>query len=180
MCWCGETGERGDPSNHWALPLWVRIPSPAPSPVLLTRRFRSRMLHILEGSPRSQFRYVRKPESKSSPAFAFPRRLLDRKLRRAYYRPMGYSGRFAFQSQLRELNERNYARLEAKLDRLIGEVRAEMRLDQLRGQMRAGFDMLDATLDGFQSRMTMSFFVYFMSQGLLTAATILWMIGILQ
>jgi hypothetical protein len=30
-CWCGETGKRCDPSNHWALPLWVRIPSPAPS-----------------------------------------------------------------------------------------------------------------------------------------------------
>ena len=101
------------------------------------------MLFILARSPRSQCRYVRKPESESSPAFLFPRRLLDRKLGRAYYGPMGYSGRFAIHSELRELNERNYARLEAKLDRLIGEVRSEMRLDQVRGQMRAGFDTLD-------------------------------------
>ena len=56
---------------------------------------------------------------------------------------MGYSGRFANQSELRELDERNYAPLEAELDRLIGEVRSEMRFDKLRGQMRAGFDRLD-------------------------------------
>ncbi len=93
---------------------------------------------------------------------------------------MGYSGRFAIQSELRELNERNYARLEAKLDRLIGEVRSEMRLDQLRGQIRAGFDRLDAALDGLESRMTIRFFVYFMSQGVLTAARIVWMVGILR
>ncbi|HXG97706.1 MAG TPA: hypothetical protein VNJ06_11430 [Gemmatimonadales bacterium] len=93
---------------------------------------------------------------------------------------MGYSGRFAIQSDLRELNERNYARLEAKLDRLIGEVRSEMRLDQVRGQMRAGFDMLDGALKGFERRMTIRFFVYFMSQSVVTAAIILWMIGILR
>ncbi len=138
------------------------------------------MLFILARSPRSQCRYVRKPESESSPAFLFPRRLLDRKLGRAYYGPMGYSGRFAIHSELRELNERNYARLEAKLDRLIGEVRSEMRLDQVRGQMRAGFDTLDGALKGFESRMTIRLFVYFMSQSVLTAATILWMIGFLR
>ena len=93
---------------------------------------------------------------------------------------MGYSGRLAIQSELRELNERNYARLEAKLDRLIGEVRSEMRLYELRGQMRAGFARLDAALDGFESRMTIRFFVYFMSQGVLTAATIVWMIELLR
>ncbi len=93
------------------------------------------MFYIRDRSPRSPFRYVRKPESESSPAFLFPQRLLDRKVGRAYYGPMGYSGGFAIQSELRELNERNYARLEAKLDRLIGEVRSEMRLDQVRGQM---------------------------------------------
>ncbi len=93
---------------------------------------------------------------------------------------MGYSGRFAIQSDLRELNERSYARLEAKLDRLFGELRSEMRLDQVRGQMRAGFDTLDGALKGFESRMTIRFFVYFMSQSVLTAATILWMIGILR
>ncbi len=81
--------------------------------------------------------------------------------------------------------------MEAKLDRLIGEVRseiraslgelrAEIRFDELRGQMRAGFDRLDAALDGFERRMTIRFFVYFMSQGVLTAAMIVWMVGILR
>ena len=93
---------------------------------------------------------------------------------------MGYSRSFSIQTELRELNELRYARLEAKLDRLIGEVRSEMRFDQLRGQMRAGFDRLDAALDGFESRMTIRFFVYFMSQGVLTAAMIVWMVGILR
>ena len=73
-----------------------------------------------------------------------------------------------------------YARLEAKLDRLIGEVRSKMRFDQLRGQMRAGFDRLHAALDGFESRTTIRFFVYFMSQGVLTAAMIVWVVGILR
>ena len=138
------------------------------------------MFYTRDRSPRSPFRYVRKPESESSPAFLFPQRLLDRKVGRAYYGPMGYSGGFAIQSELRELNERNYARLEAKLDRLIGEVRSEMRLDQVRGQMRTRFDTLEGTLKGFESRMTIRFFVYFMSQSVVTAATILWMIGILR
>jgi len=55
-----------------------------------------------------------------------------------------------------------------------------MRLYELRGQMRAGFARLDAALDGFESRMTIRFFVYFMSQGVLTAATIVWMIELLR
>jgi hypothetical protein len=38
---------------------------------LLTRRTVQRMFRILVRSLRSQFRYVRKPESESSPAFAF-------------------------------------------------------------------------------------------------------------
>ena len=55
-----------------------------------------------------------------------------------------------------------------------------MRFDKLRAQMRAGFDRLDAALDGFESRMTTRFFVYFMSQGVLTAATIVWIIELLR
>jgi hypothetical protein len=86
----------------------------------------------------------------------------------------------SIQTELRELDELRHARLEAKLDRLIGEVRSEM---------RAGFDRLDpvfdarhfdSTLDGFERRMTIRFFVYFISQGVPTAAMILWMVGILR
>jgi hypothetical protein len=55
--------------------------------------------------------------------------------------------------------------------------------------MRAGFDRLDpvfdarhfdSIIDGLQRRMTIRLFVYFMSQGALTAAMILWMVGILR
>ena len=38
----------------------------------------------------------------------------------------------------------------------------------------------DSIVDGFESRMTVRFFVYFMSQGVLTAAVLLWMVAILR
>jgi len=92
---------------------------------------------------------------------------------------VGFSRSFSIQTELRELNELRYARLEAKLDRLISEVRSEM---------RAGFDRLDpvfdawhfdSILDGFERRMTIRFFVYFMSQGVVNAAIIIGMLKLL-
>ncbi len=67
-CWCGETGKRGDPTNHWAQALAGSSPATSTLVLLLTRRLFSPMF-IGVGSPRSQFRYVRKPGSESSPAF---------------------------------------------------------------------------------------------------------------
>jgi hypothetical protein len=49
-----------------------------------------------------------------------------------------------YRSELREINELNYARFEAKLEQRIGELRAELRAElrermaELRGELREG------------------------------------------
>jgi hypothetical protein len=89
---------------------------------------------------------------------------------------VSHSRTLSIQAELRELDELRHARLEAELDRLIGEVRSRFdRLDPV-------FDArhFDSVFDGFERRMTIRFFVYFMSQGVLTAAMLLWMVGILR
>jgi len=63
---------------------------------------------------------------------------------------------------LRDLNDLNYARLEAKLEHLMAEVRTEMRLARI-----------DTAWDGFEKRMTRKFFLYFAAQGVTTAAIII-------
>ncbi|HLZ45277.1 MAG TPA: hypothetical protein VKQ05_06330 [Gemmatimonadales bacterium] len=89
---------------------------------------------------------------------------------------MSHGKTLSIKAELRDLDERRHARLEGKLDRLISEV-------------RSGFDMLDpifdarhfdSIIDGFENRMTIRFLVYCISQGILTAAMILWMIGTLR
>src|SRR6266487_2471862 len=65
-----------------------------------------------------------------------------------------------YRSDLRELNELNFARFEAKLEQRIAELRAEMqagfarvdakleeRTAELRGEMQAGFARVDAKLE---------------------------------
>lgn len=55
----------------------------------------------------------------------------------------------SYRSELREVNELNFARFDAKLDQRIAEVRADVRLEigELRAEMRAGFAAMNASLD---------------------------------
>jgi DNA anti-recombination protein RmuC len=68
-----------------------------------------------------------------------------------------------YRTELRELNELNYARFEAKLDQRITELRTELRtelgkmatqqaLSELRRDMEKGFSRLDAKLESTESR----------------------------
>jgi len=92
--------------------------------------------------------------------------------------------------ELRELNERNYARLEAKLDRLFDELTASIdaKLGELgataRGslsaQLRWGFVGMASSLNQFEKRMTKRFFWYFMTQGVASAAIILGMLKLFR
>ncbi len=54
-----------------------------------------------------------------------------------------------YRGELRDLNELNFARFDAKLEQRIAEVRADLRLEiaELRTEMRAGFAAVDANLD---------------------------------
>src|SRR5437879_4609671 len=70
-----------------------------------------------------------------------------------------------YRSDLRELNELNYARFEAKLEQRIAELRAEM---------QAGFAKFDATLErrlaALETRLTRRMFSFWIAQAATTVA----------
>jgi hypothetical protein len=76
-----------------------------------------------------------------------------------------------YRLQLRELNEVNYARFEAKLEQRIAELRAEM---------QAGFAMLDAKFSShleqriaqLETRLTKRMFGFWVAQAATTAALV--------
>lgn len=72
------------------------------------------------------------------------------------------------QYELRNLNDLNDARLEAKLEQLVAELRTDLRLTRM-----------DVVFDGFEARMTRMFLLYFAAQGLTTAAIIIGMVKLL-
>ena len=80
--------------------------------------------------------------------------------------------------ELRELNERNYARLEAKLERLFDELTAS--IDARLGDLGAIPRGMAPRLDQFENRMTKRFFWYFMTQGVASAAIILGMLKLFR
>jgi hypothetical protein len=71
--------------------------------------------------------------------------------------------------ELRDLDDLSYARLEAKLEQLVAELRTDMRLARM-----------DAAFDGFEARMTRKFFLYFAAQGVTTAAIIIGLVRLLR
>jgi len=84
------------------------------------------------------------------------------------------------------LNEPNYARLEHKLERLIGQLRHDIhggfaRLEALvQPQRPSPWDGIDSMFDRFESRLTKLFFVYFMAQGVTTVAIVVGMLKMLR
>jgi hypothetical protein len=80
-----------------------------------------------------------------------------------------------YQSSLRELNELNYARFEAKLEQRIAELRAEMRagFGELRAEMRAGFADADAKLAQMETRQIKRMFGFWIAQAATTAGLVL-------
>ena len=84
------------------------------------------------------------------------------------------------------MNEPNYALLEHKLERLIGQLRDDIRggfarLEALvQPHLPSPWDGIDSMFDRFESRLTKLFFVYFMAQGVTTAAIIVGMLKMLR
>ncbi len=84
------------------------------------------------------------------------------------------------------MNEPNYARVEHKLERLIAELRDDTRsrfarLEALvQPQLPSPWDGIDSMFDRFEGRLTKLFFVYFMAQGVTTAAIIVGMLRMLR
>jgi len=87
-----------------------------------------------------------------------------------------------YQSSLRELNELNYARFEAKLEQRIAELRTEFRagLGELRSEMRAGFADVDAKLAQLETRLTKRMFAFWIGQSATTAGLVLGLVKLIS
>src|SRR5205809_1367618 len=79
-----------------------------------------------------------------------------------------------YRSDLRELNELNFARFDAKLEQRVAELRAEMlarfaRLEaELRAEIQTGFARADQRLAEFETRLTKRLFVFWIAQAATT------------
>jgi len=87
-----------------------------------------------------------------------------------------------YRSDLRELNELNYARFEAKLEQRIAELRAEMQAGFARvdGRMDAGFARVDQRLAEFEARLTKRMFNFWIAQAATTVALVLGVVKLMK
>ena len=85
----------------------------------------------------------------------------------------------SYRSDLRELNEANFARFDAKLEQRLAELRAELRQEitggdaDLRTELRAGFANVRADLHKWM-------FVYWLGSAVTTAGLVLTVVGLLR
>ena len=79
-----------------------------------------------------------------------------------------------YRSDLRELNELNYARFEAKLEQRIAELRAEMQAGFARADARmdTGFARVDQRLAEFEARLTKRMLNFWTAQAATTAGLV--------
>ena len=80
-----------------------------------------------------------------------------------------------YRSELRELNELNYGRFEAKLEQRIAELRAEMQVGF--ANLTFGFDSRLAQLE---TRLTKRLFGFWVAQAATTAALVFGVVKLLQ
>jgi len=72
-----------------------------------------------------------------------------------------------YRSELRELNELNFARFDAKLEQRIAELRAE-----LQAEMRTGFARVDQRLAEFETRLTKRLLNFWIAQAATTVGLV--------
>ncbi len=98
-----------------------------------------------------------------------------------------------YRSELRELNELNYARFDAKLEQRIAELRAEFnsRIAELRADMHAGFAKLDAKFENrflgmdtklaqLETRLSKRMFGFWIAQAATTAGLLFGVVKLLH
>ncbi|MFN2570231.1 MAG: hypothetical protein ABR537_01275 [Gemmatimonadales bacterium] len=76
-----------------------------------------------------------------------------------------------YRSELRELNEINYARFEAKLEQRITELRAEMQI---------GFKNVDVKLEQMETRLTRRLFGFWIAQAATTVGLVFAVVRLLR
>ncbi len=91
-----------------------------------------------------------------------------------------------YRSDLRELNELNFARFDAKLEQRVAELRAEMQAGfaGLRAEMQAGFVRVDAMLDQrlaqLETSLTKRMFAFWIAQAATTAGLVFGVVKLVQ
>jgi hypothetical protein len=76
-----------------------------------------------------------------------------------------------YRSELRELNELNYSRFDAKLEQRIAELRAEMQL---------GFKTVDVKLEQLETRLTKRLFGFWIAQAATTVGLVFGVVKLLN
>jgi hypothetical protein len=76
-----------------------------------------------------------------------------------------------YRSELRELNELNYTRFDAKLEQRVAELRAEMQI---------GFKNVDVKLEQLETRLTKRLFGFWIAQAATTVGLVLGVVKLLQ
>ncbi|HEV2669755.1 MAG TPA: hypothetical protein VGU74_01570, partial [Gemmatimonadales bacterium] len=87
-----------------------------------------------------------------------------------------------YRSDLRELNELNFARFDAKLEQRIAELRAEFntRIAELRADMQVGFKNVDIKLEQLETRLTKRLFGFWIAQAATTVGLVFGVVKLLQ
>jgi len=87
-----------------------------------------------------------------------------------------------YRSDLRELNEHNFARFDAKLEQRIAELRAEFnsRFAELRAEMQLGFKNVDVKLEQLETRLTKRLFGFWIAQAATTVGLVFGVVKLLH
>ena len=80
-----------------------------------------------------------------------------------------------YRSDLRELNELNFARFDAKLEQRISQLRAE-----LQAEMREGFARVDQRFAEFETKLTNRLFVFWVAQAATTVGLVFGIVRLIQ
>src|SRR5207249_11160513 len=91
-----------------------------------------------------------------------------------------------YRSDLRELNELNFARFDAKLEQRIAELRAELQTEMRAGfaqadaRMLAGFARVDQRVAEFEARLTKRMLNFWIAQAATTVALVLGVVKLVK
>lgn len=79
-----------------------------------------------------------------------------------------------YRSDLRELNELNFARFDAKVEQRVAELRADIqvRIAELRSEMHRGFARVDQRFAELETRLTKRLFGFWVAQAATTAGLV--------
>src|SRR5437588_8697166 len=87
-----------------------------------------------------------------------------------------------YRSDLRELNELNFARFDAKIEQRSAQLDAklEQRVAELRAEMREGFARVDQRFAEFEAKLTKRLFAFWVTQAATTVGLVLGVVKLLR